>query len=88
MACLLLLDWQQLLDWVYWHFQRLGLFSFCVSCLLILIYHNDEKFNIGAFGWPFQVETLLQLLGSAAIVQFVSKKFLFAEVCLQYFSEL
>jgi len=30
----------------------------------------------------FQIEAILQVLGSAALIQFVSKKLLFAEVCL------
>ena len=30
----------------------------------------------------FQVETILQVLGSVGLVQFVSKKFLFAKVCI------
>lgn len=34
----------------------------------------------------FQIEAILQVLGSAALIQFVSKKLLFAEASLCYHS--
>lgn len=52
--------------------------------LIIYIHTHLETTQIVGLPYLLQIETILQLLGSAAIVQLVSKKFLYAEVSLHF----